>query len=133
MQNNKIVEIWSKIQIFIGDWSFDCARKSSRRTNILYAPQIARERNFFNLGKFRYCLRFCRRKSVFFNECTQERSEMDIRKKIIESALQSGIWQTGLIDTKDLVFYEEIREICKGNVCRNYGATWACPPAIGTI
>ena len=58
---------------------------------------------------------------------------MDIRKKIIESALQSGIWQTGLIDTKDLVFYEEIREICKGNVCRNYGATWACPPAIGTI
>lgn len=58
---------------------------------------------------------------------------MDIRKKIIESALQSGIWQTGLIDTKDLVFYEEIRDICKGNVCRNYGATWACPPAIGTI
>lgn len=58
---------------------------------------------------------------------------MDICEKVKEAAMQSGMWQANFINTKDLVFYPEIREICKGNSCRNYGATWACPPAIGTI
>ena len=44
-----------------------------------------------------------------------------------------GIWEYGLVDTKDLVFLEEVREICKGNACRKYGTTWACPPAVGTM
>lgn len=58
---------------------------------------------------------------------------MDICEKVKEAAMQSGMWQANFINTKDLLFYPEIREICKGNSCRNYGATWACPPAIGTI
>ena len=58
---------------------------------------------------------------------------MDICEKVKEAPMQSGMWQANFINTKDLVFYPEIREICKGNSCRNYGATWACPPAIGTI
>ena len=58
---------------------------------------------------------------------------MDIYEKIKETAMQSGMWQTGLIDTHDLMFYPEIRKICKENTCRNYGTTWACPPAVGTI
>ena len=47
--------------------------------------------------------------------------------------MQSGMWQTGYINTRDLLFYPEIRKICKENSCRNYGTTWACPPAVGTI
>ena len=58
---------------------------------------------------------------------------MDICKKIKETAIQSGMWQAGFINTRDLLFYPEIREICNGNSCRNYGKTWACPPATGTI
>ena len=58
---------------------------------------------------------------------------MDICKKVKETAMQSGMWQADFINPEELVFYPEIREICKGNVCRNYGASWACPPAVGTI
>lgn len=58
---------------------------------------------------------------------------MKLEERIKKSALQSGMWQADWIDTKYLKFYPEIREICKGNVCRNYGATWACPPAVGTL
>ena len=58
---------------------------------------------------------------------------MDIYEKVKETAMQSGMWQTGFINTQDLLFYPEIRKICKENSCRNYGTTWACPPAVGTI
>ena len=44
-----------------------------------------------------------------------------------------GVYAYGLIESKDLVFWEEVREICKGNSCRKYGTTWACPPAVGTF
>lgn len=58
---------------------------------------------------------------------------MDIYEKVKETAIQSGMWQTGYINTQDLLFYPEIRKSCKDNTCRNYGTTWACPPAVGTI
>ena len=32
-----------------------------------------------------------------------------------------------------LRFRPEVREICRGNRCRNYGRSWACPPAVGTL
>ena len=51
---------------------------------------------------------------------------MDIYEKVKETAMQSGMWQTGYINTQDLLFYSEIRKICKENSCRNYGTTWAC-------
>lgn len=46
---------------------------------------------------------------------------------------QIGIYQYGLINTKQIVFSNEVRSLCEGNVCGNYGTTWACPPAVGTI
>ena len=58
---------------------------------------------------------------------------MDIYEKVKETAMQSGIWQADFISTQELLFYPEIREICKENTCRNYDTTWACPPAVGTI
>ena len=33
----------------------------------------------------------------------------------------------------DLVYAEESRAYCAANKCRSYGATWACPPAVGTL
>ena len=54
-------------------------------------------------------------------------------EKIKEIAVRSGAYEVGLIDTGDLVFHDEIRKICEGNSCRNYNASWACPPAVGTL
>lgn len=46
---------------------------------------------------------------------------------------QIGITSFGYISTAEIVFSEEVRHICEGNQCRNYGKTWACPPAVGTF
>ena len=43
------------------------------------------------------------------------------------------IFQHGYADPHDIVFRDEIQDICRGNACRAYGKTWACPPAIGGI
>lgn len=44
-----------------------------------------------------------------------------------------GVYAYGLLDTKDIIFLDEVREICKGNSCRKYGTNWACPPGVGTV
>jgi len=58
---------------------------------------------------------------------------MDVDRKVKEAAAKSGMWQADFINTKKLQFYPEIRRICEDNLCRNYGTSWACPPAVGTI
>jgi len=45
----------------------------------------------------------------------------------------TGISQYGLISTAQIPFSPEVRKLCEGNVCRSYGTTWACPPAVGTV
>ena len=44
-----------------------------------------------------------------------------------------GISQSGLIAPAQIPFSPEVRKLCEGNVCRSYGTTWACPPAVGTV
>lgn len=44
-----------------------------------------------------------------------------------------GIFQYGVIDTKQIVFSEEVRHLCEVNYCGKYGTSWVCPPAIGTV
>lgn len=44
-----------------------------------------------------------------------------------------GIQEYGMISTAQIPFEQEIRKICKENVCRLYGKTWACPPVVGTV
>lgn len=58
---------------------------------------------------------------------------MDSLARIREIAVRSGFLESGCIDVADLKFYPEVRAICEKNVCRNYGASWACPPAVGTL
>lgn len=45
----------------------------------------------------------------------------------------AGFFQSGIVDTKDIVFSSEVRKLCADNVCRQYGASWSCPPAVGTV
>ena len=56
-----------------------------------------------------------------------------LTKRIISIAQSCGAYQVGLISTKDLIVYPEVRDMCKMNTCRGYGTTWACPPAVGPI
>lgn len=58
---------------------------------------------------------------------------MDISSKIKETALQSGLHEFGYVNIAKIEFHNEVRKICEGNMCRNYGTSWACPPAVGTI
>ena len=51
----------------------------------------------------------------------------------VDELRQIGITAYGCTNTAEIVFLEEIRHICEGNLCRNYGKTWACPPAVGRV
>lgn len=44
-----------------------------------------------------------------------------------------GIFQHGVVSTDSIVFSTQIRDLCEGNVCGQYGTTWACPPAVGSM
>lgn len=50
-----------------------------------------------------------------------------------EALREIGITSFGVILTSEIAFSGEVRSYCEGNACRNYGATWACPPAVGTV
>lgn len=58
---------------------------------------------------------------------------MDIYARIRELALHGLFFEAGYLNVDSLRFYPEVRRICEGNACRCYGATWACPPATGTL
>lgn len=45
----------------------------------------------------------------------------------------AGFFQYGIIHTADIHFSQEVRSMCEANTCRQYGRTWACPPAVGTV
>lgn len=53
--------------------------------------------------------------------------------KLKETALETGFYETGIVTTASLQFDPEIRKLCEENSCGNYGASWACPPAVGTL
>ena len=44
-----------------------------------------------------------------------------------------GAARFGRVSTRDIVFSEEVRQLCAQNVCRSYGTTWACPPGVGEV
>lgn len=46
---------------------------------------------------------------------------------------ETGISGYGIIPPSEIVFEQEIRKICENNLCRQYGKSWACPPAVGTL
>lgn len=51
----------------------------------------------------------------------------------ILSLLEKHGFQAAEIPMGELVFTPESRDYCASNKCRSYGATWACPPAVGSL
>ncbi len=57
----------------------------------------------------------------------------NVKEEIFNLAQRIGFWEIGSVDMALLRYYPEVRKICEQNTCRNYGKTWACPPAVGTL
>jgi len=49
-----------------------------------------------------------------------------------EKLTQLPIVQYEYFSTSDLLFLEQVRYICRTE-CPQYGKSWACPPAVGTV
>jgi len=58
---------------------------------------------------------------------------VDKCSKVKMIAGETGFWETGYVPMDSLNYYQDVRKICEGNSCRNYAASWACPPAVGTL
>ncbi|MCR4437376.1 MAG: DUF2284 domain-containing protein [Clostridiales bacterium] len=54
-------------------------------------------------------------------------------EKLLERVKETSVFQYGLTKPSKISYLQEIRDICKGNSCGQYGTNWACPPAVGTI
>ncbi|WP_152802514.1 DUF2284 domain-containing protein [Alkalibaculum sporogenes] len=56
-----------------------------------------------------------------------------ITKEVIEKNITKyPIFEYAFFDTSELGFYPNIRTICKSE-CPQYGKSWSCPPAVGTL
>ena len=53
--------------------------------------------------------------------------------KLTADLLREHDFQAAEIPMEDLVYSEESRAYCAANKCRSYGASWACPPAVGSL
>lgn len=54
-------------------------------------------------------------------------------EQLEEILTEAGLFQFGIMNTADIRFSQEVREMCKANVCQKYGTTWSCPPGVGTV
>lgn len=54
-------------------------------------------------------------------------------EKLKEYLRSLGFNDCGAVNTAEVKFRQDIRGMCEVNTCRQYGKTWACPPAIGTV
>lgn len=48
-------------------------------------------------------------------------------------ALETGFYETGMVEIPTLQYDPAIRKICEQNSCGCYGTSWACPPAVGSL
>jgi predicted metal-binding protein len=51
----------------------------------------------------------------------------------IKAALTGRVHESGVIETRALVFSPELYKTCQTNVCGNYNKSWTCPPAVGSL
>ncbi|MDR1654588.1 MAG: DUF2284 domain-containing protein [Treponema sp.] len=51
----------------------------------------------------------------------------------IKALLEGRAWECGIVDTAALDYSPELYATCATNVCGNYGKTWSCPPAVGSL
>ena len=55
------------------------------------------------------------------------------KEDMLKIAEELSFSQYGILETSDLAFLPEVREMCAANRCNMYGKSWSCPPACGTL
>ncbi|MDR2419208.1 MAG: DUF2284 domain-containing protein [Treponema sp.] len=68
---------------------------------------------------------------ITLNQRNAEESPSAIQA--LTKALEGRAYECAVISTGDIVFSPEVRKACEANICGNYGRTWVCPPAVGTL
>ena len=58
---------------------------------------------------------------------------MTVEEKLEAVLAPAGIGKYGFLRPAEIPFDPAVRAACEGNTCRGYGATWACPPGVGTF
>lgn len=53
--------------------------------------------------------------------------------RLIALAKEAGFTHAAALAMDSLEFREEVRAMCSSDRCRNYGKSWSCPPATGSI
>ena len=51
----------------------------------------------------------------------------------INLALESGFDHAVPLDTATLTSRQEVRDMCRADLCRAYGKNWTCPPHCGSL
>lgn len=54
-------------------------------------------------------------------------------EEMIQDALNLNASRAAIIDVADIKFSNELRQMCKQNMCGSYKSNWMCPPAIGPL
>lgn len=54
-------------------------------------------------------------------------------QELLHLAEVCGFDHAGMMNMDALLFDPAVREMCAADRCRNYGRSWACPPACGTL
>ena len=58
--------------------------------------------------------------------------DSSVRERIEGRLTELPIIQYEFFDISELTFSERVRYICETE-CPQYGRSWACPPAVGTV
>ena len=53
--------------------------------------------------------------------------------ELLTLARAAGFEEAALLQTAQLVFRPEVREMCRADRCRSYGKNWCCPPACPSL
>lgn len=54
------------------------------------------------------------------------------QKKLEEQITQYPVCEYAFVDPEDIPFLGQVRYICRTE-CPQYGTSWSCPPAVGTV
>lgn len=56
-----------------------------------------------------------------------------LSEEFLTRCKQQGIHQHSVLPIENILFSDEVRQLCAVNQCGCYGKTWACPPGVGTV
>jgi predicted metal-binding protein len=99
---------------------------------VYYCP--AREEGADSLCQYCVCRKMSEWKALTAEKAAAAQRQAGLSSaRIRELLLENGFLESGILHPSDLVFYPEVRSLCKQNKCGRYQTTWACPPAVGTL